>query len=55
MADNKAAGDVLSDEQKAVLRWDDQAEYLKRAQLYPVPDGDTDAAMQDLWTDMLQN
>lgn len=55
MPANKAAGDVLSDAQKAILRWDDQPDYLSRAQLYPVPDGDTDAAMQDLWTDMLQN
>jgi len=55
MPTNKAAGDVLTDEQKAILRWDDQADYLSRAQLYPVPDADTDAAMQDLWTDMLQN
>ena len=55
MPANKAAGDVLSDEQKAILRWDDQADYLARAQLYPVPDAETDTAMQDLWTDMLQN
>ncbi|WP_240722375.1 spermidine/putrescine ABC transporter substrate-binding protein [Poseidonocella sp. HB161398] len=55
MPANKEAGAVLSDEEKAVLRWDDQAEYLSRAQLYPVPDADTDLAMQDLWTDMLQN
>lgn len=52
---NKAAGDQLSDDQKAILRWDDQPAYLARAQLYPVPDADTDAAMQDLWTEMLQN
>lgn len=52
---NRAAGDVLSADQKAILRWDDQAAYLARAQLYPVPDADTDAAMQDLWTEMLQN
>lgn len=55
MPANKAAGNVLTSEQKAILRWDDQADYLSRAQLYPVPDADTDAAMQDLWTDMLQN
>ncbi len=55
MPASSAAGDVLSDEQKAVLRWDDQTDYLSRSQLYPVPDADTDAAMQDLWTDMMQN
>lgn len=55
MPANQAAGEVLTDAQKAILRWDDQPEYLARTQLYPVPDADTDAAMQDLWTDMLQN
>ncbi|MCL5777389.1 spermidine/putrescine ABC transporter substrate-binding protein [Limibaculum sp. FT325] len=54
MPANAKAGAVLSDQQKAALRWDDQAEYLKRAQLYPAPDGDLDAAMQDVWTEMLQ-
>ncbi|TNF16403.1 MAG: spermidine/putrescine ABC transporter substrate-binding protein [Rhodobacteraceae bacterium] len=55
MPANKAAGEALSEDEKAVLRWSDQADYLARAQLYPVPDAQTDAAMQDLWTDMLQN
>ncbi|PZQ97217.1 MAG: ABC transporter substrate-binding protein [Cereibacter sphaeroides] len=55
MPANKKAAEQLSDEQKAILRWDDQDAYLERAQLYPVPDADTDAAMQDLWTEMLQN
>ena len=51
---NKKAGEVLDDSQKAVLRWDQQADYLGRAQLYPVPDADLDAEMQSMWTDMLQ-
>ncbi|WP_134679199.1 ABC transporter substrate-binding protein [Paracoccus ravus] len=55
MPANAKAGEHLSAEQKAVLRWDEQAEYLKRAQLYPIPSAEDDAAMQDLWTDMLQN
>lgn len=55
MPANKKAGDVLDQGQKDILRWDQQAEFLGRAQLYPVPDAETDAAMQDLWTDMLQN
>jgi spermidine/putrescine transport system substrate-binding protein len=53
MPANAKAGDVLTPEQKAVLRWDAQAEYLARAQLYPVPDAALDTAMQDLWTEML--
>ena len=55
MPANAKAGDALSVEQKAVLRWDMQADYLARSQLYPVPDAALDTAMQDLWTQMLQN
>ncbi len=54
MPANAKAGDHLTDAQKAVLRWDDQADYLARTQLYPAPDGDLDAAMQDLWLETLQ-
>jgi len=52
---NKKAGDILTAGQKAVLRWDQQPDYLSRSQLYPVPDAALDTAMQDLWTEMLQN
>ena len=55
MPANAAAGDVLTAEQKTILRWDNQPDYLARSQLYPVPDAALDTAMQDLWTDMLQN
>jgi len=53
MPANTAAGEVLTAEQKAALRWDDQAAYLGRAQLYPAPDAELDAAMQDVWTRFL--
>jgi spermidine/putrescine transport system substrate-binding protein len=53
MPANKAAGDVLTADQKAALRWDDQAAYLSRAQLYPAPDAELDQAMQDVWTRFL--
>lgn len=53
MPANAKAGDALTPEQKAVLRWDEQPEFLKRAQLYPIPDAVLDTAMQDLWTEML--
>jgi spermidine/putrescine transport system substrate-binding protein len=53
MPANAAAGEVLSDEQKRALRWDDQAAYLARAQLYPAPDAALDAAMQEVWTRFL--
>ena len=54
MPANTKAGDVLTPEQKAVLRWDQQPDYLARAQLYPVPSAELDTQMQDLWTEMLQ-
>jgi spermidine/putrescine transport system substrate-binding protein len=50
-ANRKAA---LTPEQKAVLRFDEQPEFLERAQLYPAPDEALDKKMQDVWTDMLQ-
>lgn len=54
MPANAKTGDLLTPEQKAVLRWDEQPEFLTRAQLYPIPDAALDTAMQDLWTEMLQ-
>ena len=53
MPANQKAGDLLSPEANAVLRWNQQPDYLKRAQLYPIPDAATDTAMQDMWTAML--
>lgn len=53
MPANKKAGDLLSPEAKAVLRWDQQPDYIARSQLYPVPDAETDTKMQDMWTAML--
>lgn len=53
MPANADAGEFLTDAQRAVLRWDEQADYLARTQLYPAPDTDLDAEMQDLWLDTL--
>ncbi len=53
MPANSAAGDMLTDGQKTALRWDQQSEYLAKAQLYPAPDSELDAAMQDVWTRFL--
>jgi spermidine/putrescine transport system substrate-binding protein len=55
MPANKKAGAHMTTAQKAALRWDDQSEYLKNSQLYPVPDANLDDLMQDAWTEMLQN
>lgn len=46
---------ALSDEQKAVLRFNEQADFLKRAQLYPAPNADLDAKMQAVWTEFLNH
>ena len=53
MPANANAGDILSKDQKAVLRWDEQGEFLSRTQLYPAPSTELDIAMQDLWLDKL--
>ena len=45
---------VLTDEQKKTLRFDEQPDFLARAQPYPAPDADLDKKMQDVWTEMLQ-
>jgi len=45
---------TLSDDQKKILRWDDQPGYLANAQLYPAPSAELDAKMQEVWTEMLQ-
>ena len=51
-SNSKAA---LSDDQKKILRFAEQPDFLKRAQPYPAPDEALDKKMQDLWTEMLQS
>ena len=53
MPANARAGDVLTDDQKAILRWDQQPDYLALTQLYPAPDTALDGEMQDLWLETL--
>jgi spermidine/putrescine transport system substrate-binding protein len=50
-ANTKAA---LDGDQKKILRFDEQAGFLARAQPYPSPDADLDKKMQDVWTEVLQ-
>ena len=45
---------VLSEGEKKILRFDEQKQFLARAQSYPAPDADLDKKMQDVWTEMLQ-
>ncbi len=52
MPANKTA--ALTDDQKKILRFDEQPEFLKRAQGYPAPSEDLDKKMQDVWTEMIQ-
>jgi spermidine/putrescine transport system substrate-binding protein len=54
MPTNEKAGAHLDDQQKAALRWNDQAGYLKNTQLYPIPSAELDKKMQDAWTNMMQ-
>jgi spermidine/putrescine transport system substrate-binding protein len=50
-ANSKAA---LNDEQKKILRFAEQPDFLKRAQPYPAPSEELDKKMQDVWTEMIQ-
>jgi spermidine/putrescine transport system substrate-binding protein len=52
MPSNKKA--ALSDEQKKILRWDEQERFISLSQLYPGPSAELDAKMQEVWTEMLQ-
>ncbi len=42
MPANAKAGEHLTRAQKTALRWNDQAEYLKKTQLYPIPSAELD-------------
>jgi spermidine/putrescine transport system substrate-binding protein len=50
-ANSKAA---LSDEQKRILRWDEQPAFLAKSYPYYIPDAELDAQMLDMWTAVLQ-
>lgn len=54
MPANKKTGDLLTDQQKAALRWDQQEDYLSKAQLYPSVSPELDEQLEDAWTEMLQ-
>lgn len=45
----------LTDEQKDILRWDEQAEFIDNSFPYFIPDEELDAAMLDVWTRVLQS
>jgi spermidine/putrescine transport system substrate-binding protein len=45
---------ALDADQKRILRFDEQPDFLKRAEPYPAPDEALDKKMQDMWTEMIQ-
>jgi len=53
MPSNKKA--TLSQEEKKILRYDEQTQFLARSQPYPQPNADLDKKFQDLWTEVLQS
>jgi len=48
MPANKNA--TLTDEQKDILRWDEQSDFIANSYPYYIPDADLDVAMLDVWT-----
>ncbi|WP_083441179.1 ABC transporter substrate-binding protein [Nitriliruptor alkaliphilus] len=46
---------ALSDEEKDILRWDQQDDYIANSYPYYIPDEELDAAMLDVWTRFLQS
>jgi spermidine/putrescine transport system substrate-binding protein len=54
MPANAKASDKLTAEQKGLLRWDQQKDFLGKAQLYPAPNAELDTKMQETWTAFLQ-
>ncbi len=55
MPANRKAGEVLSGEQKGLLRWDEQNGFLAKSHRYFIPDEALDAKMLDVWTEFLQH
>jgi spermidine/putrescine transport system substrate-binding protein len=46
---------VLSDDQRKILRWDEQAAFMERSVPSTISQPDIDAAMLDIWTEFLQS
>jgi spermidine/putrescine transport system substrate-binding protein len=45
---------ALSDDEKEILRWDEQDAFIANSYPYYIPDSELDAAMLDVWTRFLQ-
>lgn len=46
---------TLTDEQKAILRWDEQETFIENSYPYFIPDEAMDAKFLDMWSEMLQH
>jgi spermidine/putrescine transport system substrate-binding protein len=44
---------TLTDEQKQILRWDEQQGFIANSVPYFIPDAELDAAMLEVWTEFL--
>ena len=55
MPANAKAGGQMTDQQKAALRWDEQAGFQSNSHRYFIPDAELDGAMLDVWTEFLQH
>lgn len=55
MPANAMAADHMTDQQRAALRWDEQANFQGNSHRYFVPDAELDARMLDVWTEFLQH
>jgi len=55
MPANRKAGAVMTAEQKAALRWDEQEGFLAKSYRYFIPDAELDGKMLDVWTEFLQH
>ena len=51
-SNSKAA---LTDQEKAMLRWDEQETFIANSWPYFIPDPELDAMFLDIWTEMLQH
>lgn len=54
MPANRNTGAELTAQQKTILRWDQQADYLANSQLYPSVSPELDEKLEDLWLEMQQ-
>ena len=55
MPANRQAKAILTDQQRAALRWDEQSGFQSNSHRYFIPDAELDSQMLDLWTEFLQH